>query len=68
MRAVVMTAVICLAAAAAASAQDAKAKGEAVFAALSRLPSYRLVYGDPSAAAVFFRSVLNTHHVTEDRP
>jgi len=40
---------------------------EAVFAALSRLPSYRLVYGDPSAAAVFFRSVLNTHHVTEDR-
>jgi mono/diheme cytochrome c family protein len=33
MRVVVMTAVICLAAAAAASAQDAKAKGEAVFTA-----------------------------------
>jgi len=40
---------------------------EAVFAALSRAPSYRLGYGDPSAAAVFFRSVLNTHHVREDR-
>jgi len=41
---------------------------EAVFTALSRLPSYRLIYGDPSVAAFFFRSVLNTHHVTEDRP
>jgi len=40
---------------------------EAVFEALSRLPSYRLLYGDPSVAAVFFRSVLNTHHLMEDR-
>ena len=41
-----------------------KEKRAAVFQALSQLPSYRLLYGeDPSVAAVFFRSVLTTHHL-----
>jgi hypothetical protein len=39
---------------------------EAVFQALSRLPWYRLLYGDdPSVAAVFFRSVLKSHRLME---
>jgi hypothetical protein len=41
---------------------------EAVFEALSRLPWYRLLYGDdPSVAAVFFRSVLKSHQLMEHR-
>jgi hypothetical protein len=41
---------------------------EAVFQALSRLPWYRLLYGDdPSVAAVFFRSVLKSHQLMEHR-
>jgi len=41
---------------------------ESVFQALSRLPWYRLLYGDdPSVAAVFFRSVLKSHQLMEHR-
>ena len=41
---------------------------EAVFQALGGLPWYRLLYGeDPSVAAVFFRSVLKSHHLMEHR-
>jgi hypothetical protein len=40
---------------------------DAVLHALSRVPSYRLLYGgDPSVAAVFCRGVLNTHQLIED--
>jgi len=40
---------------------------DAVFKALGRLPAYDLAYGtDPSEAAVFLRSMLSTHHPTED--
>lgn len=39
-----------------------------VFRSLNRLPSYSLTYGsDTSEAAVFFRSILGTHHPMEDR-
>ena len=39
-----------------------------VFKSLSRLPAYTLTYGnDTSEAAVFFRSILSTHHPMEDR-
>ena len=41
---------------------------EAVFQALNRLPWYRLLYcDDPSVAAVFFRSLLNSQHLMEYR-
>jgi len=41
---------------------------ENVFQSLRRLPWYRLLYGDdPSVAAVFFRSVLKSHHLMEHR-
>src|SRR5262245_24191128 len=41
---------------------------ESVFQALGGLPWYRLLYGeDPSVAAVFFRSVLKSHHLMEHR-
>ncbi|TAM84427.1 MAG: hypothetical protein EPN47_01785 [Acidobacteria bacterium] len=43
------------------------AERESVFNSLGRLPAYSLVYGsDPSEAAVFLRSMLNTHHPVED--
>jgi hypothetical protein len=41
---------------------------ETVFQSLRLLPWYRLLYGDdPSVAAVFFRSVLKSHHLMEHR-
>ncbi|HET9177490.1 MAG TPA: hypothetical protein VFQ24_03945 [Terriglobia bacterium] len=40
---------------------------DSVFKSLGRLPAYNLAYGnDPSEAAVFLRSMLSTHHPTED--
>jgi hypothetical protein len=40
---------------------------DGIFKALSRLPAYRLAYGnDSSEAAVFLRSILSTHHPMED--
>ncbi len=40
-----------------------------VFKSLNRLPAYTVTYGsDTSEAAVFFRSILGTHHPMEDQP
>lgn len=37
-----------------------------VFESVGRLPAYKLAYGsDPSEAAAFLRSILNTHHPVE---
>jgi len=48
--------------------RDDAAPNDDVLDALNRLPSYRLVYGDdPNMAALFFRSVLNTHAAMEAR-
>lgn len=43
-------------------------RGQAVFAALGKLPAYRLLYGsDPAVAARFYASVLKMHRSLEAR-
>ncbi len=49
--------------------QDDEPERAAIVRALGDLPAYRLAYGsDPTAAAIFFRSLLSSHSLLEAKP